>query len=106
MRLLAEDVEETRHVPAARDLVLGGDTEQAAQRGVAVQFGQAVLEGVMAKQDGQEHDVPQTLDGVVVAAVAAGGAEAVEEGLVRDGLEGVAEGGQGGAVVELPPGEE
>src|SRR5262249_30254959 len=91
---------------AAGDLALAGDADQPAQRGVTVQLRQAVLDGVVAEQDGQKDDGPEARDGVVVAALAAGGAEAVEQLLVGDGLEGVAEGGEGRAVFHRAKGGE
>src|SRR5207237_10736208 len=76
VRLAAEYVEETRHIPAIGDLVLAGEVQQSAQGRVAVQFGQASVEGSMAQGDGQEDDPPETFDGVVIATVAAGSAQA------------------------------
>jgi hypothetical protein len=38
--------------------------------------------------------------------VAAGGAEAVEEGLIGDGVEAVTEGGEGGTIFEFAPGQQ
>src|SRR5262249_51546749 len=103
---LAQDVEEAGQVPAVGDVLLGGDADEAAQRRGAGQLGQAVVEAAGGQGEGQDDDGPQAVDGVVVAAVAAGGAEAVEQGLVGEGAEQVAEGDQGGAVLELAPGEE
>ena len=54
------------------------------------------------RSDGQQDDAPEALDGVVVAARAAGGAQAVEEVLVGQDLEELREGG-GGAVFEAEP---
>jgi hypothetical protein len=73
MRLLAERVGEPRQVPAVGDLVLGGDVDEPAQRGIAMQFLQAGVEGGVPKEDRQEHDAPESGDGIVVAAVSAGG---------------------------------
>jgi hypothetical protein len=67
---------------------------------------QASVERDMAQGDGQQHDAPQALDGEVVAALAAGGGQAVAELLMGDAAEEVAQGSQGGAVVEAGPGEE
>jgi hypothetical protein len=55
--------------------------------------------------DGQEDDAPQPLDGEVVAAVAAGGAEALEELLVGDGVAEVLDGLEAGEVLQPAPGE-
>ena len=106
MRLGAQHVEETRHIPAVGDLVLAGDVQQSAQGWVAVQFGQASVEGGMAQGDGQQDDTPETFDGVVIAAVAAGSAEAGEQRLIGDGVEEVADGNEGGAIVEAAPSEQ
>ena len=78
VRLAAEYVEETRHLPAVGDLVLAGDVQQSAQGWVSVQFGQASVEGGMPQGDGQQDDPPETFDGVVIAAMAAGSAETSE----------------------------
>src|SRR5262249_9628729 len=82
VRFLSEDIEETRQVVAVGDLVLTGNADEATQRGVAVEFGEAIAEGVMPQQDGQDNDVPHALDGVVVAAVSAGLFETGKELLV------------------------
>ena len=58
MGLLAQPVEEAGQVPAVGELRLGGDAEQAAQGGVAVEFGQAGVEGGVPRDDGQQHDPP------------------------------------------------
>jgi hypothetical protein len=49
---------------------------------------------------------PQHRHSVVVAALAAGRAQAVEEFLVGHGVEEVADGNEGRVVLQLPPGEE
>jgi hypothetical protein len=71
-----------------------------------VQLGEAVFDAVMAEQDGQQNHGPQACDGVIVAALAAGRLEAVERLLVGDGLEAMAKGGEGRAVIQFAPGEE
>jgi hypothetical protein len=91
-------------VPVVGDLVGGADVEQAAQGGVAVQLGRGVVEGGVAQGDGQEDDAPQPLDGEVVAV--AGGAEALEELLVGDGVAAVLDGPEAGEVLRLAPGDE
>ena len=63
MRLLSEDIEETRQVVAVGDLVLTGNAEEATQRGVAMELGEAIVEGVVPQQDGQDNDVPHAWDG-------------------------------------------
>jgi hypothetical protein len=85
-------------------MVGGADVEQAAQGGVAVQLGQCVVEVGVAQGDGQQDDAPQPLDGEAVAA--AGGAEALEELLVGDGVAEVLDGLEVGEVLRLAPGEE
>src|SRR5262249_5678317 len=104
--LLAQDLKEARQVPVVGDVRRGGDADQPAQRGVAVQLGQASMKGRVPQGDGQQHDAPQHGDGIIIAALAAGGAEAVEQGLVGNGVEEVAEGLQGGAILQLAPGEQ
>ena len=47
MRFLSQHVEETRPMGTVRDLLLGSDADPAAQGRIAVQFGQAVAEGVV-----------------------------------------------------------
>jgi hypothetical protein len=50
--------------------------------------------------------VPQAWDRVIVASVAARLGQAVEELLVRNGVEGVANGSQRGTVFQFAPSEE
>src|SRR5262249_54399167 len=64
------------------------------------------IEGGQAQGDGEQDDAPQAWDGVVVASVPAGGVQALEELLVGDGGEEVAEGGEGGEVLQVFPGEQ
>src|SRR5205823_1517555 len=103
---LTQDVEETRQVPRLGDVVFAGNVDQAAQRWIAVQLGQAVVERAVPQGNGQQDDAPGAFDRAVIAAVAAGGAEAIEQRLVGDGCEEVTDGGQGGTVFQLAPGEE
>jgi hypothetical protein len=60
----------------------------------------------VAQGDGQEDDAPQPLDGEVVAAAGAGGAEALEQVVVGDGVAEVLDGLEAGAVLRPAPGEE
>ena len=71
-----------------------------------MQLGQSGLEGEVSEQGGQQDDAPENRDGEIVAAGAAGGAEAVEEFLIGDGLEEVADGPQAGSVFKPAPGEQ
>jgi hypothetical protein len=71
-----------------------------------VEFGEAVDERVVPEQEGEQDDVPQAFDGVVVAAVSTGLDEASDELLVGDGVEGIANGGQRGTIFEFAPSEE
>ena len=71
-----------------------------------MQFSQASVEGSMPQGDGQQDDAPETFDGVVIAAVAAGSVEASEQLLIGDGAEEVADGDEGGAIVEAAPSEQ
>jgi hypothetical protein len=45
---LSEDIEETREVVVAGDVLDGGEAQQAIQGGVAVQLGEAGSEAVVA----------------------------------------------------------
>jgi hypothetical protein len=76
------------------------------QGGVAVQFGDAGVEGNVAQGDGQQHHPPEPGNGVIIAALATGGLQAGDQFLIGDGVEKVAEGNEGGMVFEFAPGEE
>ena len=77
---------------------------EVGQRRREADPGQGVVEVGVAQGDGQEDDAPQPLDGEVVAA--AGGAEALEELLVGDGVAEVLDGLEAGEVLQPAPGEE
>jgi hypothetical protein len=76
--LLTENVEETRSIPAVRNLVLAASTDKATPGGVAVQLGEAIFDAMIAEQNGQQDNRSQAWDGIIVAALAAGGLEAVD----------------------------
>lgn len=76
------------------------------ERFVAFEFGQTGLGMRMPEGDGQDDDAPQDVDGVVVAAFAAGAAERFEQGAIGEGGQQVADGLERGAVFEAVPGEQ
>src|SRR5262245_41525932 len=89
-----------------RDPLLGLDADEAAERRVAAQFGQARLVGRVAEQGGEAGAAPEGTDGVVVATAAPRRAEAVEDRRIGEGLEAAADRAQGGAIVEAGPVED
>jgi hypothetical protein len=60
----------------------------------------------MTQEDRQQDDAPEGLDGIVVAAVASGATEGVQEPSVRQDRQEVADRLEAGAVFEGFPGEE
>jgi hypothetical protein len=108
VRFLSEHEQEAGHIPAVGDLILlvSGDADEHAEVVVAAQLGEASLEVDVAEGDGEQDDAPQDRHGVVIAAVAAGLAEAVEQGGIGDGGEEAFEGGERRAVLEGVPGKE
>jgi hypothetical protein len=58
---------------------------------------------MVTQQDGEQNHTPQTRHGIVIAAVTACGDQSVEKGLIGDGAEEVADGGESGTIFQLPP---
>src|SRR6185369_13821657 len=61
---------------------------------------------VWSQRDGQKHNAPQPRDGIIIATVAASLLQAMEQRLIRDGVQKVADGGESGAIIESSPGEQ
>ena len=101
----AHDVEEAREIPVVGNLVGGSDVQQSAQGG-GVQFGQGVVAKSVAEGNGPQQNAPPAWPGKVMASLAAGGLESVEERLIRDAVEQVREGGESGIVFQFGPDEE
>jgi hypothetical protein len=85
---------------------VAGNADEGAEIVVATPFREAGFEGDVAEHEGEEHDAPEDGDEMVVAAVAACLAEAVEQGGVGDGSQEASDRSERGAVVEGVPGEE
>src|ERR1700694_4728225 len=66
-----QDVEEPREIPVVRDLGLGLDAEEAAERGIAAELGQTGLVRGVPQQGGQHGDPPEDGDRIIVPAPAA-----------------------------------
>ena len=79
MRLLPERVLEPGDVPGLGDAGLGVDADEGAEAGVAAEFGEHGLGRDVPQDDPQDDDPPEDVDGIVVAALATGVAEGVEE---------------------------
>src|SRR5262249_37271255 len=103
VRLLAERLLESRDVPGPGHAVLRLHADEAAQAVVAAELGEHGLGGDVAEGDAQDHDAPEEVDGVVVAPLAAGLAERVEELGIGEGGEQILDGLERGAVFERLP---
>jgi hypothetical protein len=75
MRLPAEHLLESGHIPRLGHAGLGRDADEPSQAVVAAQFGEHGLGGEMAQRDPQDDDPPKDRDRIIVAALAAGVAE-------------------------------
>src|SRR6202000_817328 len=64
------------------------------------------VEGDMAEQNRQEDDAPEQDKGIVVASLASCGVETVEQRLIGNGVEEVADGDEGRVIFQLSPSEE
>jgi hypothetical protein len=73
VRLTAQRVEETRHVPGLGDVGWRADADETTEGRVAVQLIQTVLDVEVSAEDANKQDAPQDAEGEVVAAVASGG---------------------------------
>jgi hypothetical protein len=82
------------------------DAEEPAEGRVAVQLVEGILDVLVAAEDAQQQHPPQDTDGVVVAAVAAGGGQPVEQRLVGQRGQHVADSAQLRHVFDLGPGEQ
>ena len=100
MRLLAEHLLEPRDVPGLGHAGFRLDADEPAQALVAAQFGEYGLGGDVPQGDPQDDDPPEHRHGVVVAALAPGAAERVEQLAIGQGREQILDGLQRGAVFE------
>ena len=96
MRLLAEHLLEPRDVPWLGHAGFRLDADEPAQALVAAQFGEHGLGGDVPQGDPQDDHPPEHGHRVVVAALAPGGAERVEQLAIGEGgeqiLDGLSEG--------------
>ena len=103
MGRMPQDVEEPRQIPVMGDLVLGLDTKEPTERGIASEFGEATVIGGMPQQGGQHGDAPEDRDRIVVPAPPARVPQSLQQGSVGDGLKTAADGLQGGRILERCP---
>lgn len=106
MRLPAEGLLEARQVPLGRDFLFGLDADEPAEGFVAPQFSQAGFGVGVPQGEGQHDDAPQDVHGIVIASLAPGVAERLQQPGVGEDGEQLAQRGQRGAVFQAVPGEE
>ena len=82
------------------------DADEQPQRRIALEFVEAGVGGDVPQGDGQDERAPEDLDGIVVAPLAAGRPERLEEWVIGDGFEEDADGLQRGGIFESVPGEQ
>ena len=103
MRLSTEHLLESRDIPGPGHAAFRLDADEAAQALVAAQLGEHGLGGDVAEGDPQDDCAPEDVHGVVIAALAAGPAQRVEQLGVGQGGEQILDGLQRGAVFERLP---
>ena len=106
MRLLAEHVLEARHVPFVGHAAFRLDADDPAQALIAAQLGEHGLGGDVPQGDPQHDDPPEHVHRVIVAPLAPGDAERVEQLAVGECGEQILDGLQRGTVFQAVPGEE
>ena len=106
MRLLAEHLLEPRDVPGLGHAGFRLDADEPAQPVIAAELGEHGLGGDVPQGDPQDDDPPEDMHRVVVAALAAGAAERVEQLGIGQGREQILDGLQRGAVFERFPSEQ
>ena len=106
MGLLPEHLLEPRDVPRPGHAGLRLDADEPAQSLIAAQLAEHGLGGDVPQGDPQDDDPPEDMHRVVVAALAAGAAERVEQLGIGQGREQILDGLQGGAIFERLPVEQ
>jgi hypothetical protein len=104
--LLAEALDEAGDVPVVGDVRDRSQAEQSVQGRIATQLGQARSEGGMTQGDGEDDGAPQHRDGEVVAALAAGTLQTLQQRLVGQDLQQPPQGGELRVVLQAGPSEQ
>ncbi len=102
----AQNLQKPRDVPSLGNVPLGGDPDQRPQAGIAAQLSQAGFETDVPQDNPQQHDAPQDMHRVIIAAPVTMGPQPLQELGVRDRGEHLLDRAQAGAVLQAPPGKQ